>query len=376
MYKRSLGLVFCIFFLVFAALPVYSNDADAELTIHFFKQAGCPDCVAQKEFFDDTLDDYEDVKLKEYEITEGGVVEKLHEVADDRDVEDYRIMVPTTFIGDSFFQGFSERDEELIIKAIEGEDVEQEKNIVDIPFLGEVNVDDFSLPVLALALGSLDGLNVCSIGALVLILMIVLTLDSRKKILFYGGLFILTAVLIYGGLVFLWTALIDTFVAYLDILGILIGLAALAGGVYFFKEFLKFRKYGPTCSSGSNKLVANATKRVQEAFKDRKKGALFLSGSVILFAAVITLVELPCSIALPVVFGGVLAESGLVMASYIGYIALYLFAYMLIEIIIFIGAVITKEVWFAQSKAITWVYLFGSLVLIFLAFYYLVWLNI
>ncbi len=374
MQKGLLVVVFSFMMLFFAFSSV--NAESDELTIHFFEQAGCPACAAQNDFFDEILDDYENVELKRYDITKSGNVDELHSLAEERGVEDYRIMVPATFIGDSFFQGFSERDEELIVKAIEGEYVEQERDIIEIPVVGEINISGISLPALALILGSLDGLNVCSIGALVLILMIVLTLDSRKKILFYGGLFILTAVLIYGALVFAWTAVMDYIITYLDVLSILIGLAALIGGIFFFREFLKFRKYGPTCASGQNKLVANATKKVQEAFQDKKKGFLVLSGSVITFAAVITIVELPCSIALPVIFGGILAESGLLMISYVGYIALYLFAYMLIEIIIFVGAVITKEVWFAQSKAITWVYLFGSLVLIFLSFYYLVWLNI
>jgi glutaredoxin len=371
-----LGRIFKIFSLFIIFFSFTASVFAEDLTIHFFEQRGCPDCARQKEFFDEIIDEYPDVEIKSYYITDREGVEKLHELAQERGIEDYRIMVPTTFIGDNFFQGFRDSDKDLIIEAIEGGDVERETGLINIPFFGEVNVRGWSLPFLAFVIGSLDGLNVCSIGALVLILMIVLTLDSRRKILFYGGLFILTAVLIYGVLVFAWTAVIDALVGHLDILGIFIGLAALAGSVYFFREFLRFRKYGPTCSSGGGKLISSATRRVQEAFKDKKKGALFLAGSVIIFAAVITLVELPCSIALPVVFAGILAESGLSSVGYISYILLYLFAYMLIEIIIFIGAVITKEVWFAQSKAITWVYFFGSLLLVFLAFYYLIWLNL
>ncbi len=364
-------LTFLVFFF-FAASPILAED----LTIYFFEQRGCPDCARQKEFFDEVLPDYSNIELESYYITEKEGVDRLHELAEEYGIEDYRIMVPTTFIGGNFFQGFMESDKKLMIEAIEGADVQRDSDVMEIPFFGEVNVQGWSLPILAFVIGSLDGLNVCSIGALVLILMIVLTLDSRKKILFYGGLFILTAVAIYGVLVFAWTALIDAIVGHLDFLAILIGIASLLGGIYFFKEFLKFLKYGPTCGSVGNKWISGATKRVQEAFKDSKKGTLFLAGSVMLFAGVITLVELPCSIALPVVFAGILTDSGLSMFNYISYILIYLFAYMFVEIIIFVGAVITKEVWFAQSKAITWVYLFGSLVLFFLAFYYLIWLNL
>ncbi len=363
-----------LFFALFLVSPIFANDTD--VTIYFIEQRGCPDCARQKDFFDEVLPDYPDVELKTYYITEQEGVDKLHELAEEHGVEDYRLMVPTTFIDGHFFQGFSESDKDLMIAAIEGEDVERVEGLVELPFFGEVNVQDWSLPILAFVIGSLDGLNVCSIGALALILMIVLTLDSRKKIFFYGGLFIFTAVFIYGLLVFAWTAVIDAIVGHLDILSYFIGAAALLGGIFFFREFIKFLKHGPTCSSAGSSLVANATKRVQNAFQDRTKGTIFLASSVILFAAVMTLVELPCSVALPVVFAGILTESGLPLFGYVSYILLYLFAYMFIEIIIFVGAVITKEVWFAQSRFITWVYLFGSLVLFFLAFYYLIWLNL
>ena len=90
------------------------------------------------------------------------------------------------------------------------------------------------------------------------------------------------------------------------------------------------------------------------------------------FAAVITIVELPCSIGIPIAFAGILVEKGVSLGVYIFYILLYLFFYMLIELIIFTGAVLTKKIWFAGSKAITWITFVGAMVLFYLAFYYLI----
>jgi len=114
-----------------------------------------------------------------------------------------------------------------------------------------------------------------------------------------------------------------------------------------------------------------ATKKVQEVFADSKKGTLALATSIIFFAAVITIVELPCSVGIPVAFTGILIEAGVSLTTFVLYILLYLFFYMLIEIIIFSGAVFTKEIWLANSKAITWITLFGSIILFYLAFYYI-----
>ncbi len=364
-----------IFFILIAFLVFGFVGAESPETIHFFEDSRCPDCARQKEYMENVLlEEYPDLEVEVYEISERENQELLKEMMEERGVEDYRLMVPTTFIGENYFQGFYEEDRELMKRALEGENVmmEQRACYVEIPFIGEVCVETLPLPALAAVLGSLDGLNVCSIGALILILMIVLSFDSRKKIVFYGGLFIVTAVAIYGLLVFAWTALFQTIAHFIGPINTIIGIAAFLGALYFLKEFIRFLKYGPTCESTNSKLAQKATKKVKSAFNNEASRTVVLITSVMLFAAVITLVELPCSFGLPMVYGGILAQTGLPWISYAFYIGLYLFFYMLIELIIFAGAVITKEVWIAQSNLITWVYLAGTLVLFFLSYYYLI----
>ncbi|MFW6283573.1 MAG: glutaredoxin family protein [Minisyncoccales bacterium] len=351
------------------------------ITVHFFEEKGCPNCANMKEFLEETIkEEYPNVKIIEYNIRESENQKKFHDMFNSLGIkrDNYDLIVPTLFIKDNYFQNFFEEDKELIKKAIQGEDVQKEINKlrgeynVNLPFFGEVSIGNWAVPVAAFILGSLDGLNVCSIGALVLILMIVLGLGSRKKTFFYGGLFILTAVIIYGSLVFAWTWIFDILASYISYLNIFIGIAASIGGVFFLNKFINFYRFGPACEYSGNKLVVKATNRVKSAFKNEKKGAIFLSISVVLFAAIITLVELPCSVGIPLVYGSMLAGEGLSLIESFFYILLYLFFYMLIELVIFIGAVITKEVWFSESKMITWIYLAGALVLFFLGYYYLI----
>jgi len=349
----------------------FGEAEEEKIIVHFFEDRMCPVCRDQKDFLEKIKEDYPQIELKVYSITD---TEKLHQMAKEKGITDYGIMAPTTFIGDNFFQfrDFTSRHEDMIIRALEGEIVDEDCCIVKIPFLNiEVDIGDWSLPLIALVLGSIDGFNVCSIGALILILSIVLVFKSRRKILFYGGLFIFTAVSIYGVLVFLWGWAFEALVGQLQIVRFLVGLAALGGGIYFFKEFWRFLKYGPTCQVSNNPIVRKATLRVRESFEDTSKGRLFLTGSVILFAAIITIVELPCSVGVPIAFTGVLIAADLPFTSYV-YILLFLFFYMLIELIIFLGAVFTKEIWFAGSRMITWVTFLGALVLFYLAFYYLI----
>lgn len=357
-----------------------SSHENGEVTIHFFEQRGCPDCARAKEFLDDYIrEEYPDVNIVSYSIMESENQKTFHEMMEERDVDDYRTQVPVIFIGDNYFQLFYEADKELLRRAIEGEDVQSHiyrvrgEHLVNLPVLGEVNVGEWSIPLLALVIGFIDGLNVCSIGALILILTIVLgAFKSRWKILAYGGLFILTTATVYGVLVFAWTALARVIESYFGILNILIGLAALIGGIVFFKKFIDFYRYGPACEFTDNRFIMNATNKVKKAFSDSASGPLILITSVIIFAAIVTIIELPCSIALPMVYGGVVADQGFTGLVYFLYIVLYLLFYMSVQLVIFLGAVITKDLWFAESKFITWVYLFGALVLFALAGYYLI----
>ncbi len=375
MLKKTLklSLLAVVLFFSFSGLILAdSNIKDHEATIHFFDDRLCPVCRDTKEFIESILEEYPQVEFNIYPISNTA---KLAEVAREHGVDDYRVMAPSIFIGDNFFQfnHFTSREEEMIIGAIEGELVEKDCCIINIPFLNiEIDISNWSLPVITAILGSIDGFNVCSIGALILILSIVLFLDSKKKIFFFGGLFILTAVIIYGVLVFVWGKLFELLVGQLEILRIIVGLAALGGGIYFFKEFWRFFKYGPTCQTSDSKLAKKATNKLKEVFKQPGQKFYLLAGSVMFFAAVITIVELPCSVGIPIAFSGILIENNLPLASYISYIVLYLFFYMLIELVIFTGAVLTKKIWFAGSKSITWITFVGALILFYLAFYYLI----
>ncbi len=370
--KKKYLLLFSIVFLFFAFNSlVFAEQAKEEVAIHFFDDRLCPVCRDAKNFIEDLKSDYPEIDLIIYPISD---TKKLEEIAKEHRVEDYRVMAPTIFIGDNFFQfrDFTSRNEEMIVQAIQGEKVDGDCCLTRIPILNiEVDIGDWSLPLIAMVLGSIDGFNVCSIGALILILSIVLAFNSKKKIFFFGSLFIITTVVIYGSLVFIWGKLFEALIGQLEILRVIVGLAALGGGIYFFKEFWRFFRYGPTCESSESDIARKAIERVKNVFNKPNQGILILSGAIISFAAIITIIELPCSVGVPIAFSGILIEAGVSLFEYVVYILIFLFFYMLIEMIVFTGAVFTKKIWFAGSKAITWITFTGSVILFYLAFYYL-----
>ncbi len=352
----------------------FAESKEEITTIYFFDDRLCPVCQDAKEFISSIIDDYPNFEFQIQSITD---TSSIREVANQAGVEDYRIMSPMIFIGNRLlqFNNFGPAQEEVIVRTLEGEsvDLDGDRYTFAVPFTQrEITVDGWSLPVVTIVLGSLDGFNVCSLGALILILSLVMALNSRKLIFLYGGLFILTAVIIYGILVFVWGQLFEAFLGHLAIFRYIVGIAAGAGAIYFFKEFWRFYRFGPTCQTSESALAQKATSRILKVFKDPTSKPVALVGSIVFFAAVITIVELPCSIGVPIAFTGIVIERGVSLGAYTGYILLYLFFYMLIEMIIFTGAVVSKKLWFANSKMVTWVTFAGALVLAYLSLYYLI----
>lgn len=351
--------------------------------IHFFFSETCTVCARTSIFLGNLEEEYPELRISKCNVSEGGSVEKLLQLYAEHNVprEDYGT-VPVMFIPGKYFVGFGtsyanelEEYAELLGAATSTiavtETGEPAENIITIPVLGEVDAKQYSLPVLAVVLGLFDGFNVCSLGALVMILGLILVLRNRKRILLFGGAFIVTTGLVYGLLIVLWYNLFVILVPYLKIMEVLIGILGIAGGVYFLRDFIKFKKQGPTCELETGQtLISKFSAKIQDVLENRTS-IIAIVLSILLFAVVITVVEFPCSAAVPLFFAGNLAAEGLPVWQYLSYIALFIVFYMLDEIVIFLIAVFTMTIKLASKKFIIWITLVESIVLFLLGLYYL-----
>lgn len=349
--------IILILLLIFTALPVFAQEP-AE--INFFYSSTCPHCEKEHKF----LDEFSGIKINRFEISKNS--ELLKEFYKKYNVPKNQWgLVPITFTPDNYFLGFNQETSKNIAACIE-------KCVSGKDYKLPIDVDKYSLPVMAVVLGILDGFNVCSLGALIFILTLALALKSRKKTLIFGGLFILTTAVVYGILIIIWYKVFSFFAGYLRILEILLGILGLAGGAYFLKEFIRFKKYGPTCKIGaSQKIMAKFSQKFQAFFKSSGNFALLII-AVLVFAGIITIIEFPCSALVPVAFAGILVKAQLPAFYYLLYIILFVFFYMLDEIIIFLAAFFTMRIWFASNKSMTvWIALVQAIILFSLGFYYL-----
>jgi hypothetical protein len=131
------------------------------------------------------------------------------------------------------------------------------------------------------------------------------------------------------------------------------------------------RKYGAQCSASKGKIYSKAAGWLERLFAN-PRNLLVLAGGILLFAAVITIVEFPCSAVVPLVFAGVLAKSQLSTIDTLFYLGIYILFYMLDEIIVFLGAVFTMKIWVASPRFLTWIYLIAAVVLVALGIYYVI----
>jgi len=210
------------------------------------------------------------------------------------------------------------------------------------------------------------------LSALVLILGLVLVLRSRKRIFLFGGMFVLTAAVVYGLLIVLWHRFFSLLAPYIRLLEILLALVSVSGSAFFFRQFLLFKKYGPHCSAtAGNSFTSRSFKKIQKVF-ERHDGIWILLGGVFLFSLVVTVVEFPCSAAIPVIFAGILAKANLSFAAFFFYLAVFVLFYMLDEFVVFLIAVFKMNIWFSSHKFTIWATLVEAFILAFIGLYYIV----
>ncbi len=377
MNKKNFKKILVAILLLFFSLSFVSQSREAraenleegetKTEIIFFGSPTCPHCLTEKQFLQEIKKEYPEIVITEYNFSQN--IKKINKLYDEYQVpKNQQGLVPATFIGDSFFVGFNDIIAKDLENIIIGKKQDNSSKLMKLPFVGEVNIYKYSLPTLAVVLGIVDGFNVCSLGALIIILGLVMVLGSRKRILFLGGAFLLVTGITYGLLIFMWHQFFSVIAPYIKSMELLIGILSIIGGIYLLKEFIKSLKQGATCSSGG--IIAKLSPKVEKIFSS-KKSILVLLGVVMLFAAAVTIIEFPCSAFLPVLFASILVESQISLPTTISYMTIFILFYMLDELIIFLIAFFTMRIKIVSPKFINIFNLIAALIFLFLGGFYL-----
>lgn len=353
-----------------------------EPVLYVFYSPTCPHCHKEQKFLDTLEKKYPELEVRRYNVDDRENVSLMMEVAAGYEGATRALgNVPLTFIGPEYFVGYGSDDttgaeiEAVVREVLEGTGSEERSRarssvmLMDVPLLGQINASEYSLSLLAVLLGFLDGFNVCSLGALVLIIGLTLKLQRRRAIVLFGGTFIVTTALVYGALIVLWYQIFDVFTAYVSMLKVLIVLLSLGGGLYFLKEYFRMRKQGAVCQLQESPFIARLSEHTSRAFEHPGR-LLSVFGAVLAFAAVVAIVEFPCSAAVPVVFAGILADTGMSTLAYLLHIGLFVLFYMLDELIIFGIAAYKLKLWMMNGTFTKWAVLVEGVVLVAIGLFY------
>ncbi|MDD5032038.1 MAG: hypothetical protein PHR36_03250 [Patescibacteria group bacterium] len=230
---------------------------------------------------------------------------------------------------------------------------------VNVPIFGEIKIKGISLPLFTILIGALDGFNPCAMWVLLFLISLLLGLESRKRMWILGSTFIVASALVYFLFMAAWLNLF-LFLGFIFWIRLVVGLFALASGYYHLKEYFKNRK-GVCHVTGEEKRRA-WFERLKKVVS-QEKFWLSLVGIAILAAAV-NLVELLCSAGLPAIYTQVLSLSDLAAWQYYAYLALYIFIFMLDDLLIFVIAMLTLKMKGISSRYSRWSNLIGGIIIL------------
>ena len=134
----------------------------------------------------------------------------------------------------------------------------------------------------------------------------------------------------------------------IKIIRILIALVAFIVGFINLNNYYKSRKKDSGCEVVKNKdrkkIMTKITKITNE-----KSFILAILG-IILLAASVNIIEMMCSIGLPIIFTQVLAMNNLSVGSYAFYMFLYILFFLIDDIVVFVIAMTTLKVTGISTK--------------------------
>lgn len=368
----------CIFLTFFLFGNVFNIVlAKEKIEINFFFSPICPHCSQEKEFLVELKDKYPEIKIISYNIFEKEsflILKKFY--------QRYQVplkeqgFVPITFIDEKYFLGFNQNIakeiEECILKCRNNKIIDKTSEIrkkFSLPFIGEINVSNFSPLALAIILGTIDGFNVCAMLTLGFLLFFLIATGSRKRVLLIGGVFVLTSGIVYFIFISFWLNLFFV-LGQIKLITYLIGTIIILFAIFSLKDYFQ----GIICKlchiQTSKKNFLNRLQKklflVMEKIVNTQMPLPLILLGVVITSAGINLTELVCSLGFPLAFTKILTSFSLPTISYYFYLLVYILFYMLDDLIIFLLAVLFLRITQISERYLKAITLISSILLLIL----------
>lgn len=373
-------------------LPVVQADT-AKVPVEVFSRESCGHCREEREFLLELSLRRDDFTVRFHDIDES--VHRAHWLTL-TELEDLPKVTPITLVGNTIIQGFDSaqttgaRIEGLIDQSVGQDTMNFEEFIaaggsasiesvggtcqldstesdcgtdpllLTVPFFGVVNLESYSLPVLSLSLGLVDGFNPCAMWVLITFLVVLLNSGSRRRMWEIAGIFILSEALMYYLILNVWLTTWD-FVGLDNLITPLVGLLAIGGGVFFLWEW---RTNSGTCHITNPEGRSRTVKKIHALAAAEMTLAVALS--IIGLALSVNIIEFACSVGIPQAFTKILDLNFLGFWPKQFYMLLYTLAYMFDDLVVFGIALYSFEQLGLTSKYTRLSHLIGGLLMLIL----------
>jgi thiol-disulfide isomerase/thioredoxin len=305
-------------------------DKQQQIELFFFWSHYCPHCLEARPFVEGLAQRYAWLNLHSHDLVNNQANVNLY-VTMAKQLGMTPNAVPAFIFCGQMQVGFDSAattGKELENKLLACHQAQQPKpqaeESFDIPLLGKVHYQDFSLPVFTLIIAALDAFNPCAFFVLFFLLSLIVHSRSRWRIAVIGATFVIFSGLMYFAFMAAWLNLF-LFTQELSMITALAGLIGIVIGIINIKDYFFFQQ-------GVSLSIADSAKpklfqRMRNITQSENLPTM-LTATVVL-AIVANSYELLCTAGLPMVYTRVLTLNHLSSEQYYLYLALYNLIYVL-----------------------------------------------
>ena len=368
-----------LFILLFPIIT-FAND---KVNIYIFHNYNCPHCEEALDYFNNDFHD-DKVMIYEYELLkdEHAYNRNLYlKVCELLDIK--RNSVPLIIIGNDYIIGFSDSKKDVINKTVNfykqkdyrdivGEELGivdvsdkeiihyEEKDYVIDSIFGKINLKNLSLPLITIIMGLTDGFNPCAMWILLFLISMLFNMKDKKKMWILGLTFIATSAFVYFLFMMAWLN-INNFLNSISYFRMIIAFFSLIfSGINLYSYFKEKKEDGcVVIKKEKRKFVFSNIKKIVSS----KSFILSIIG-IIFLAIIVNLIELLCSIGLPMMYTEILSVNNVSGNSFYRYIFLYIFFFIIDDLMVFVISMITLKSTAISSKYNKYSHLIGGIIML------------
>lgn len=367
-----------------------NSRAPYNVTLYFFWGNGCPHCAAEEKFLKTLEKNYPTLTIRKFEVWGNAGNRELFKIVGQKLNADVK-GVPFTVIGSDYIGGYytdgttgaeirdyvdyCSKNEctDVLLDVVPTAPVEEPlvpkadpwanapkalPKEINFPLIGKIDLTKLSLPVITAVIGTLDGFNPCAMWTLLFLISLLINLPDKRRRWLLGITFITASGLVYFLFMAAWLNIL-LFIGFIVWVRVSIAILAIVAGSFSLNKYYQ-HKMG--CIAEKDEKRKKTFEKIKKITYDKNLLMALLGISALAFA--VNLVELLCSAGFPAIFTQILALNKIPTVQYYLYIALYIFFFMLDDMIIFFMAMKTLEATGISTKYAKYSNLIGGLLMV------------